>query len=148
MLTVRKNLERSKMNIQVFTHNSPRVKTRRLSDMDAYEVAELLAQVCLTSDACSPDFDNVSLDEFLDFVRVKRCERTHIYELCLTNYAFAITQEKEIIEPKFFADGKRFLNRENGDLFIVFWDCNIPQGEQWVEISKECWNVINRIKES
>lgn len=35
-----------------------------------------------------------------------------------------------------------FLNKETGDLFIIWWNSNMPYGTDWVEISKKVYDMI------
>jgi hypothetical protein len=39
-----------------------------------------------------------------------------------------------------------FLNTENGDLFIIWWQRNTPIGKEWVEISLKAWSVLTGSK--
>lgn len=35
-----------------------------------------------------------------------------------------------------------YLNTQTGDLYIIWYICNRPSGNNWVQISKKCYDVI------
>lgn len=39
---------------------------------------------------------------------------------------------------------KYFLNKENGDMMVVYWEENIPQQYGWIEIAELCYNNLTK----
>jgi ribosomal protein L37AE/L43A len=75
----------------------------------------------------------------------------------VTGYAFdghlsveKVERKVELVETvsipeESFPEGACYLNTMTGDLFLVFWKQNIPQGTQWVKISRQCYNQISNL---
>ena len=58
--------------------------------LDQEEVIELVAQIFLTMLNCEPDFDNVTMNDVMEFLGVNKRERSHMYRLVLTNQALRL----------------------------------------------------------
>ncbi len=51
--------------------------------------------------------------------------------------------EPENIEEK-LENPECYLNRQTGDIYIIWWLCNRPTEKYWTRISYECYKVLTR----
>ena len=58
------------------------------------EMVELTAQIFLTALECTPDFDDLNMNDVLEFLGVKKRDRTHMNRLVLSNEALKLIHEE------------------------------------------------------
>jgi hypothetical protein len=48
------------------------------------------------------------------------------------------------MENKQLEEPEHYLNKESGDLYIIWYIENRPIGKDWVKISRKCYDIITR----